>query len=102
MRVIEKRAFDAPPRHSPPVEVVSMRYSLAHLTDGTLLQNLHSLVAKDRSNTADLLAHIAEVDQRRLYAPAGYPSMKTYCLGELHLSEDAASKRIQAARIARR
>src|SRR5439155_26062502 len=48
-----------------------------------------------------ILAHIAEVDARRLYAPAGYPSMHAYCVGELRLSEDAASKRIQAARIAR-
>jgi hypothetical protein len=33
-----------------------------------------------------------------LYAPAGYPSMFKYCVDELHLSEDAAYKRIQVAR----
>jgi hypothetical protein len=42
------------------------------------------------------------VDERKLYLPAGYPSMYLYCVRELHLSEDAAAKRIQAARAARR
>jgi 5-methylcytosine-specific restriction endonuclease McrA len=77
-------------------------YSLTHLADSTLLHDLKAIVARDQVATAEMLAHIAEVDARRLYAPAAYPSMYAYCLGELHLSEDAAAKRIQAARVARR
>ena len=77
-------------------------YTLAHLNDAVLLRNLAALVARDRVTTATLLAHIAEVDARRLYVPAGYSSMHAYCVDELRLSEDAASKRIQAARAARR
>jgi 5-methylcytosine-specific restriction endonuclease McrA len=77
-------------------------YTLAHLSDAALLRDLAALVAQDRMTTAILLAHIAEVDARRLYAPAGYPSMFAYCVEELRLSEDAAAKRIQAARAARR
>ena len=73
-------------------------YSLSHLSDGVLLHDLRALIDRDRSNTANLLAHIAEVDARKLYLPAGYPSMYTYCVGELRLSEDSAAKRIQAAR----
>jgi len=76
-------------------------YSLTHLSDPVLLRDLASLVAQDRSTTAALLAHIAECDARRLYLPAAYPSMYAYCVHELHLSEDAAYKRIQAARVAR-
>jgi 5-methylcytosine-specific restriction endonuclease McrA len=76
-------------------------YSLGHLADGTLLLGLSQLVERDRSTTTQLLAHLAEVDERRLYAPAGYPSMYHYCVGELKLSEDAALKRLQVARIAR-
>jgi hypothetical protein len=49
-----------------------------------------------------MLAHISEFDARRLYLPAAYPSMFAYCVHELRLSEDAASRRIQAARVARR
>src|SRR5262245_54363224 len=78
------------------------RYDLVHVTDSALLRDLTALVAQDRSTTTNLLAHIAEVDARRLYAPAGYPSMHAYCVEELRLSEDAAGKRIQAARAARR
>ena len=76
-------------------------YSLTHLSDTVLLRDLAALIAHDRVTTAAVLAHIAEVDARRLHAPAGYPSMHAYCVGELRLSEDAASKRIQAARAAR-
>src|SRR5439155_26562607 len=38
--------------------------------------------------------------KRRLYLPAGFPSMFLYCVHELHLWEDAAYKRTQAARTA--
>ncbi|HYR52323.1 MAG TPA: hypothetical protein VET83_06885 [Candidatus Dormibacteraeota bacterium] len=77
-------------------------YTLTHLSDAVLLRDLATLVARDRVATATLLAHIAEVDARRLFIPEGYPSMHAYCVGELRLSEDAAYKRIQAARAARR
>ena len=76
-------------------------YSLSHVGDEALLHDLRALVARERVTTAQLLAHIAEVDARRLYLPAGFPSMRAYCVGELRLSEDAAYKRIQAARAAR-
>ena len=77
-------------------------YSLTHLGNADLLHQLSALVNRDRANTAMLLAHIAEVDDRRLYRPAGYPSMFAYCVGELRFSEDAAYKRIRAARAGRR
>jgi 5-methylcytosine-specific restriction endonuclease McrA len=76
-------------------------YTLAHLSDSVLLLELAGLMGQDRLTTARMLAHIAEVDTRRLYAPAGYSSMHAYCVGELHLSEDSAYKRIRAARAAR-
>src|SRR6267143_3746469 len=76
-------------------------YSLTHVRDAALLRDLAALVARDRAITAILLAHIAELDARRLYVPAGYSSMHAYCVGELHLSEDAAFRRIRAARAAR-
>lgn len=76
-------------------------YTLSHLADEVLLRDLAAIVARDRATTAILLAHIAEVDARKLYVPAGYPSMHAYCVEELRLSEDAAYKRIQAARAGR-
>src|SRR3989442_15261584 len=76
-------------------------YSLTHLTDPALLRDLGAVVARDRTTTAELLAYLAEVDARRLYLPAAYPSMYAYCVGELRLCEQAAFKRIRAARTAR-
>jgi 5-methylcytosine-specific restriction endonuclease McrA len=76
-------------------------FSLSQLSDGVLKQGLLARVAQERSATAELLAYIAEFDARKLYAPAGYSSMHAYCVGELGLSEDAAFRRIRAARTAR-
>ena len=76
-------------------------YSLSNLSDSVLLRRLAELVARDRVTMAAMLAHIAEVDSRRLYLPAAYPSMHAYCVRELRLSEDAAYRGITAARAAR-
>ena len=77
-------------------------YSRAHLSDESLLRELVERISQDRTSTADLLAVIGEIDERRLYLPAGYSSMFMYCVGKLHLSEDSTYKRIQAARAARK
>jgi hypothetical protein len=76
--------------------------SLSHLSDGTLRQELDSLVATDCKTTARLLSRIAEFDRRRLYAEDGYSCMFTFCVQKLHFSEDMAFKRIRVARAARR
>jgi hypothetical protein len=76
-------------------------YSLAHLADSKLAQDLRAGVADDRVGLAKRLAQIAEFDHRRLYLPT-YPSMYQYCLAELKYSEDAACKRLHVGRAARR
>lgn len=76
-------------------------YSLSHLADHALEQGLATVVANDSWSTARVLAHIAEFDVRRLFAPAAHPSMHSYCVHVLGLSEDAANKRIRVARKAR-
>ena len=58
--------------------------------------------SKERASTALLLAHIAEVETRGLFLPAGYASMYAYCVEKFGLSEDSALKRIRAARVALR
>ena len=77
-------------------------FSLSHLADHILLRELAVLVSQDRATTAALLAHIAEVDDRRLYLPAACSSMYDDCVRRLHMSEDTAFKRIRVARTARR
>jgi hypothetical protein len=77
------------------------RYSLKHLGNKAVMRNLAALAAKDRATTANLLVYLAEVDRRRLYREAGYPSLFEFCVRDLHFSEDVACNRIQAARICR-
>ena len=77
-------------------------YSLTHLSDSSLRREPNTPVARDRALTSALLAHLAEFDSRRLYLAAANPSMFAYCVGELRFSEEAAFKRIRAARMARR
>ena len=76
------------------------RFSLTQLSDSALLSGLKTNVARERGALADVLAHIAEVEARKLHVPAGYGSMQDYCVHELHFSKDAANKRIRAARSA--
>ena len=78
------------------------RYALSRLSDEALTRELAAVVAHERAATAEVLAHIAEFDTRKLYVSAGYPSMFLYGVHVLRLSEDAAYKRIKAARAARR
>ena len=75
--------------------------SLEQLTDGELLLRLADILRQSRRNEADLVAHIAEADARRLYAREASPSMFAYCTERLHLSEAEAYLRIAAARASR-
>ena len=66
-----------------------------------LLSHLAALVTQNRATTAALLAHLAEVDERKLYRPAACSSMHDYCVRELRMSEDTVFQRIRVARAAR-
>lgn len=77
-------------------------HSLRHLDDDTLVGQLRSLVTRERESMASMLAHLGEVERRRLFAPAGYASMHDYCVRLFGWSRQTAFKRIGAARVARR
>ena len=68
------------------------------LSDDALLLRLSELLHSSRRVEAELIAHIAEVDERRLYAREATSSMFAYCTERLHLSEGEAYLRIQVAR----
>src|SRR5262245_8324945 len=89
-RVLEMSQVPTP---APGAECPVKCSSRTHLSDDALLRDLATATARERGATAEVLALIAEVDDRKLYLPAGYASMYAYCVGELHLSEDAACKR---------
>ncbi len=74
---------------------------LKSMSDDELLRRLADLLRQSRRVEADLVAHIAEVDERRLYAREASPSMFAYCTEVLRLSEAEAYLRIAAARASR-
>ena len=76
--------------------------TLHTVPDDELLRRLDELVNHSRRIEADLVAHIGEVEERRLYARAAAPSMFVYCTERLHLSEAEAYRRITVARAARK
>jgi hypothetical protein len=76
--------------------------ALHAIPDDELLRRLGELVSHSRRIEADLVAHIGEVDERRLYAREASPSMFAYCTERLHLSEAEAYRRITVARAARK
>ncbi|HUG53565.1 MAG TPA: hypothetical protein VMR21_08185 [Vicinamibacteria bacterium] len=71
------------------------------LSDDELLHRLSGLLGQSRRAESDLIAHLGEVDQRRLYAREACESMFAYCTHVLHLSEHEAYLRITVARAAR-
>jgi len=73
----------------------------SQLSDDDLLAQVESLARCERQATAGLVAHLAELDARRLYLGAGFSSLFTYCCEVLHLSEPSAYNRIEVARAAR-
>src|SRR3974390_2197850 len=75
---------------------------LDHLSDARLLESLRGICWQGRALLARLLAHLVEVEERRLHLQAACPSMLQFCVGRLGMSEDEACRRIQAARLARR
>jgi hypothetical protein len=74
---------------------------LSSIPDGELLHRLADLLRSSRHTEADLVAHIGEVEARRLYAREAAPSMWAYCTERLHLSGAEAYLRIAAARVSR-
>lgn len=76
--------------------------TLEILSDQELLNRTARLARGEARFTALLVAHLAEIDARRLYLGEGCASLFAYCVEVLGISEPAAYRRIQAARVARR
>jgi hypothetical protein len=78
------------------------KLDLESLSDAALLRRVSELVKQTRGDEADLIAHLAEVDARRLHAREASPSLFAWCTQMLHFSEQEAYARITVARASRR
>lgn len=72
---------------------------LKTLSDQDLLASTRRLVGASNQILAELLAHLAEVESRGVHRVRLCTSLYTYCIYELRFSEDAAFRRVSAARL---
>jgi 5-methylcytosine-specific restriction endonuclease McrA len=77
-------------------------WDLGGVSDQQLRSGLAALLASGYRTEARIIAHIAEVEERRLHSKDGSSSLFEYCMKKLGLSESEAFHRLTAARIARR
>ena len=86
-----------------PGPLASMRVqSLVPSDSKTRMLHLHDLIQRSHNLEAELVAHLGEVDARRLYLEQACSSMFNYCVDVLHFAEAVAYKRIAVARAARK
>jgi hypothetical protein len=78
------------------------RFGLLSVKNAELLAGLSRLVQRGNELTAEVLAHLAELEERRLHLQLGFPSLFAYCVEALGLSEGSAGRRVAAARVCRR
>jgi hypothetical protein len=76
--------------------------SIHRLPDDELIARVRTLAARERRETALLVAHLSELDTRGLYLRAGCSSLFVYCRDVLALAEHDAYNRIEVGRVARR
>ena len=71
---------------------------IANLSNRALPDETMRLARDARLTTAKLIAALAEVDARKLWADEGCASLYTYCTQVLRCSEHEAYLRMEAAR----
>jgi 5-methylcytosine-specific restriction endonuclease McrA len=74
---------------------------LAQLSDDVLLTAVKRLTGTSNELTAQLLAHLGEVEARGIHRNMACATLYTYCVYELRMSEDEAQRRCRAARLCR-
>jgi hypothetical protein len=82
--------------------VLSPHASLRLLSDAEIVAGLRDLAARERDATAEIVAHLVELEKRDLHLKAGYGSLFVYCRDALALSEHEAFNRVEASRAVRR
>ena len=78
------------------------RRRFSELGDQQLLEQARRLAADQRCIDVHILDHLDEIDRRGLALRRGFSSLFDYAVRELHFSDAAAQRRIQAMRLCRR
>jgi hypothetical protein len=75
--------------------------AIISLGNAELLAATRDILRRARVVEADLLVHLAEIEERRLHSEMAFPTMFAFCVDELGFSEDQAYNRTTVARAAR-
>lgn len=75
---------------------------LHELSDKALLTRTVGLCVQAKRNLARFIAHLLELEDRRLHERSAHPSLHAFCVHRLGLSEASAHRRIVATRLVRR
>ena len=75
--------------------------NLKSLSNSELHEKTKSLVHEERRVTVEIIRHLREAEDRRLYAERGFGSLLEYCVKEFGYSESSAMRRISAVRVTR-
>src|SRR5450432_3272117 len=78
------------------------RYRLGGVGNEELVAALCGLVGSENDLMSDLLAHLAELDERRLYLDLGFTSLFAYCTEALGFCKSSAGRRIAVARVCKK
>ena len=72
--------------------------NLKSLKNEVLIQNTKNLIREENRLLSKVLAHLHEIETRKLYLALGYGSLFTFAVKELGYSEASAHRRIEAMR----
>ena len=75
---------------------------MSELSDDALMASLRDICTGARQLDVRFIAHLIEVEDRRLHLTAACSSLFDFCVRRLQMSEGAAFRRINAARLLRR
>src|SRR5256885_13803287 len=82
--------------------MINSNPSLASLGNEQLLAATRAILRRACVVEADLLVHLAEIEERNLHLEMACSSMFTFCVTRLGFSEDAAYNRTTVAQVGRR
>jgi 5-methylcytosine-specific restriction endonuclease McrA len=76
-------------------------FDRSQLSDSALLAASERHDSDEYAAIAEHLADLGEIDARKLYVAAAYPTMLAWCMGVRHMREQKARKRLRIAQSAR-
>ncbi len=97
-RVLESASTGLPEGQNSPCYAYFM--ILTHLSDSEVLSCTVALIGERHRITAALVAHLAEIDERRLHLRASYSSLYDFCTNKLGMNPGPAYRHINGARLA--